>query len=239
MQGAERAAPADAELLPDDEAEHSTGIGAGGKGARLRHAASRATRRRRDTSPWSAFHCAAVRGGQTARVPPERVWTRALLVFLAGCAAVVAGAIAVHSWPVTPAAALATLRDNDVEARERRALLQVLVATAAGRDEPAALRLGRAMAAVALEQEAAYRAFAEAAGQRNPVRAGEASAELLASAALGDPVLAALLAAMAAEAAGRADDAATGYRQVAASSRLFHMALAGRLAAEGLHRVAR
>ena len=55
-------------------------------------------------------------------------------------------------------------------------------------------------------------------------------------AALGDPVLAALLAAMLAEVRGDSD-VAERYAQVQASSRLFHMDLAGRLAQAGASRV--
>jgi hypothetical protein len=57
------------------------------------------------------------------------------------------------------------------------------------------------------------------------------------TAALGDDVLARLLAAMAAELAGDAATARTRYQQVAASSQLFHMHLARRLCAQGLARL--
>jgi len=90
------------------------------------------------------------------------------------------------------------------------------------------------MAAVALGDEAAYRRLC---GARPLPFAAPPPPATLQRAALGDPVLRALLLAMAAEAAG--DPQRLLYERAAQSGTLFGMQFARRLAEEGLQRMPR
>jgi hypothetical protein len=134
---------------------------------------------------------------------------------------------------VTLRTATQRLADGDCERSERLQLLRAVQTLAAGSTDRATMLLA-AMASVALEDAPAYANWELLLGGAPPLQPDDAG--LLAAAALGDPVLAALLAAMMAERT-RAPDAAYRYGQVEASSRLFEMALAGRLAADGRLRV--
>ncbi|MBK8101589.1 MAG: hypothetical protein IPK26_31290 [Planctomycetes bacterium] len=165
----------------------------------------------------------------------EQLLTRRLAAFLAIVALVVGTGLVVRVWPMSLPHAVAELEDGDPDHDERRALLRRVLAL--GRSSAAPLaRLQAVMATVALDDAAEFALVA-------PPLGGEAldqvPAELLAhpDAALGDTVVAALLAATAAERRGDRPAAAAGYRRVVAQSRLWGMALAGRLANAGALRV--
>jgi hypothetical protein len=104
-----------------------------------------------------------------------------------------------------------------------------------GGADAAAPGLAAAMAAVALGDEAAYRRLC---GARPLPFAAAPPRPSLQRAALGDPVLAALLAAMAAEAGGD-PQARLRYERAEQSSTLFGMQFARRLAAAALQRLPR
>ncbi|MGE3173894.1 MAG: hypothetical protein AB7O97_14815 [Planctomycetota bacterium] len=163
---------------------------------------------------------------------PDRVWTASLLAAVAAVLLLFGWAAWLRWRPVPFAELLQTLRDGDVEHDERVALLRRLIAMDPVTD-PAA-PLCRVTAAIALDDEPALRAARGPAG--TPVL-GVADAPFLAQAGLGDPVLTPLLLAMAAELDGDDEAARARYGQVAASSRLFGMGLAGRLCQEGLARL--
>jgi hypothetical protein len=165
-------------------------------------------------------------------MPAERVWTRPLLIFLAVVAAVVLRGLVESHGPWSAGDVLQRLADGDLEGEERQALLRRVEAAAQGQEERG-LRLAGAMAAVALGDEEAWVRHVRALGGGLPVRPDDVG--FLDAAALGDPVLGALLQAMLAEARGE-PDAAARYAQVEASSRLFHMPFARRLAAAGRER---
>ncbi len=163
-----------------------------------------------------------------------RLLSTPLRVFLGGSVLVVLSAWVVAHWPVSPAEAVVALRDGDLEHDERIALLQRIFAAANDQlpgDDPALLR---AMAAIALEDEAGYRKWSG--GKALPFATAPA-AERIEQASLGDPVLGALLRAMVRESVADRDGARLAYSQVERSSMLFRMPLAQRLAAEGRERI--
>lgn len=163
---------------------------------------------------------------------PDRVWTVPLLAAMAAVLLLFGWAAWLRWRPVPFAELVETLRCGDVEHDERVALLRRLVALDPVADP--AVALCRVTAAIALDDEPALRAARGPAG--TPVL-GADDTRFLDLAGLGDPVLTPLLSAMAAELAGDAAAARTRYGQVAASSRLFGMELAGRLCQEGLARL--
>ena len=161
------------------------------------------------------------------------VFSRPLLCFLALVAAILLRGLNDRCGPVTLRIATQRLADGDCERSERLQLLRAVQRLAAGSTDRATM-LKAAMAAVALEDAPGYANWEALLGGAPPLQPDDAG--FLAAAALGDPVLAALLAAMLAERT-RAPDAADRYGQVEASCRLFGLALAGRLAADGRQRV--
>ena len=167
----------------------------------------------------------------------ERVLTRPLLWFLALVAGLLLRGLDDRLGPCSATEVLQALADGDLEGAQRRELLAAVEAMArVSRDR--GMRLCGAMAAVALDDEAGYAARTAALGSGPmPVQADDAG-PALDRASLGDPVLAALLQAMLAEASGD-PSAAERYAQVEASSRLFHMPLARRLAKAGRERLKR
>lgn len=165
---------------------------------------------------------------------PGRLLTRPLLVFLVLVAAVLLRAGHERLGSVPPSVAIQRLADGDLEGSERRELLRGLLAAGDLGGDPAARRTA-VLAAIALDDAATY---ARLAGEGPPFGAEDFAPDALPPLhGLGDPVVAALLAAMGDEAAERAAAARRRYRQVAAQSRLAGMQLAGRLAQAGLARL--
>jgi hypothetical protein len=168
-------------------------------------------------------------------MPANRVFTLSLLLFLAGVAGVTAFGL-VGRWRQPDAAeAVAALMVGDVDGAERRELLQRVFELASASTDPMA-QLQAAMAAVALDSETQFASAAARLGGESlaGVAVGAASRP---EAALGDTVIANLLAALVAERNGDRAAAATRYAQVVAQGRLWRMRLAGRLATAGARRV--
>lgn len=165
----------------------------------------------------------------------ERLFTPPLVAFLVIVGAVLAVALAARIGQASVDSVVMRLSVGDLDGQERRQLLQQLLQ--AEQDPQEGVRHYRIMAAVALEDRAALRRLLLSGGSPGWARQVAALDEnRVARISLGDPVLAALLAAMLAEARGQAD-AAQRYRQVQASSILFHMELAHELAGAGLARL--
>jgi hypothetical protein len=163
-----------------------------------------------------------------------RLLTTPLRVFLGASIAAVAVAFLVSRWPQPLPAVLEALQVGDVEHEERVALLQRIFAAANESVPGADVALIRAMAAIALDDEAGYRKLC---GGRALPFAAAPSPEQVQQASLGDPVLGALLRAMVRESVADRDGARDAYSQVERSSFLFRMPLAQRLAAEGRERI--
>lgn len=163
----------------------------------------------------------------------ERVFTVPLICFLTVVGAVLADAAVQRLWPPSLAEVHRLLADGDLEHAERVGMLERLRAAGGASSATRGDRLAGAMAAVGLEDETGYLALAGAAVP--PVQ--PADVEFLDTAAFGDPVLRPLMQAMLAEAGGHRDDARRRYEQVAASTRLFGMDLAHRLAEAGAVRL--
>ena len=209
--------------------------------------------------PRAALHCAAASAADTAAVrepqptpgganptaaPRRALGARgadfALTAFLCVCALAVAASLAARLWPVGVADAVVRLEDGDLERSEREAMLAIVLRGDGGADggaDAAAPGLAAAMAAVALGDEPAYR---RRCGARPLPFAAPPPPASLQRAALGDPVLRALLLAMAAEAAGDPQARVLFlYERAAQSSALFGMQFARRLAEAGLQRLPR
>lgn len=165
-------------------------------------------------------------------MPPGRVFTLPLSLFLVLVAAVLGyAAVRALARPDLPAA-LRQLADGDCERQERLALVRlVLVDGLASADR--ADRLPAAMAAVLLDRRADYDRCLG--GDELPLQ--PADAERLPDASLGEPVLRALLAAMLAERAGDAAAARDGYRRVLRQCKQWNLPLAAQLAGERLQRL--
>jgi hypothetical protein len=160
--------------------------------------------------------------------------TGKLRVFLGAVFLVFFGSLAVRCWPTSCAAAVARLCDGDLEHSARLSLLQQVCAEpneASGADSR---QLARVMAAIALNVDLPFRKACGA--ERHWPFALLPNAAILDTAALGDPVLKALLAAMVSESRGDLAAAQAGYEQVVRSSYLFRMPLAQQLAAAGKER---
>lgn len=165
----------------------------------------------------------------------ERLFTPALTAFLVvvGVALALAGFARIDQGSVEDV--VTRLSVGDLEGEERRQLLQQLLVSEGAAADP--VRHHRIMAAVALGDRQVLRESLPAGGFPGWAEQVAALDEArLARISLGDSVLAALLAALVAEARGQ-EDAPSRYRQVQASSSLFHMQLAHELAGEGLARL--
>jgi len=164
----------------------------------------------------------------------ERVVTLPLAAFLAAVAGVLGWGLVLRAGPWTIDGAVQELRDRDLEGSERRRLLAMLV-----RDSAAAVPTDRtrwlraAMAALALDDEAAWQ---QRMGKDWLPRQRDEAA-LLAEWTFGDPLLTTLCAAMVAEAAGDRAAASARYACAARSGRLFHHRLAVALAQQGAGRL--
>jgi len=200
----------------------------------------------------AARHCAAAPAADTAAVrEPQptpggttpsaaplladvkaRGADRVLVAFLCVCALAVAASLAARLWPVGVEEAVVRLCDGDLERGEREAMLAIVLRGDGGADA-AAPGLAAAMAAVALGDETAYRRLC---GARPLPFAAVPPPPSLQRAALGDPVLRALLAAMAAEAKGD-PSARVRWESARQSSLLFGMQFARRLTEAALQRL--
>src|SRR5262245_49934188 len=164
----------------------------------------------------------------------ERVVTLPLAAFLAAVAGVLGWGLLLRAGPWTVDGAVQELRDRDLEGSERRRLLAMLVRDgAAAAPADTARKLRGAMAALALDDEAAWQQ--RMGGDWLPRRRDEAG--LLADWTFGDPLLTTLTAAMVAEASGDRAQATARYECAARSGRLFHHRLAVALAHQGSERL--
>ncbi len=163
---------------------------------------------------------------------PEPVLTPALMVFLCVVAALVGSGLWMREWSPGLGRAIELLADGDLDGEERAAMLARTVALA--RSAPGLReRWAGLLAAVALEDRVAFSAArAQLPGDPPAVPEG-AERQFL---DLGDPLLANVLAAFVAEAAGDRAGAKVHWQQVAAQARLARRPFAGELAAAGVQR---
>jgi hypothetical protein len=167
--------------------------------------------------------------------PRERVFTPALLVFLAAVAVYVGlGVRAKYPKPGVDGA-VRLLADGDLDGDERRRMLRRTVDGALA-SEAVAHRWAGLLAAVALEDRAAYAQLLAAlgAGEVPSQVPAEAERELL---DLGDPLLGNLLHAMIAETAHDHEGSLKLWRRTAVQSRLSGNAFAAELATAGIRRL--
>lgn len=168
----------------------------------------------------------------------ERLGSKGLLVAALLAAVVLGSAAFARLRPLDFATCRQQLADGDLEGEERRDRLTRLRAAA----DPArpVERLAAALAAVALEDLPAFFAQRGAADGSLPVSAQDVAgldAAALDTAAFGDDVLRRLLDAFCLEARGDRDAARARYAEVQQSARLYRMAAAGELCAQGLARL--
>lgn len=166
--------------------------------------------------------------------PPRRepVLTPALVVFLCFVAALVGSGLWTREWSPGLGRAIELLADGDLDGEERSAMLARTVDLA--RSAPGLReRWAGLLAAVALEDRNAFTAARAQLPGDPPAVPIAAERELL---DLGDPLLANVLAAFAAEAAGDRTGAQRHWQQVAAQARLARRPFAGELAAAGVQR---
>ncbi|HEB54270.1 MAG TPA: hypothetical protein ENI87_13540 [bacterium] len=154
----------------------------------------------------------------------DRVLTAPLLVCLLMVAAVV-GCAVLTRHPTPPlGGAIEMLADGDLDHDERERMLQRTLELASEADTPRALWAGL-LAAIALQDRERYAAFDARLDRRVPL-----APEQLRFLDLGDPLLANVLAAGMAQAAGDSDRAALRWRQVAAQARMTGNSFAAELA---------
>lgn len=168
----------------------------------------------------------------------ERVGSKGLAVAAVLAALVLASAAWQRLRQLDFSACRQHLADGDLEHDERLALLARLCATADG-SRPAEA-MAAALAEVAREDlPAFYRRRGCAAGEL-PLRPADVAtfdAATCDTASFGDDVLHRLLLAFCAEARGEGDSAKARYAEVQQSARLYRMAAAGELCAQGLSRL--
>ena len=164
--------------------------------------------------------------------PRERVFTLPLVLFLLG----VAGVLAYGLWQRqrVPGAdeAIMLLADGDCDRAERDRLLRITIDAAKSSDD-IAHRWAGMLAAVSLGDREAHAALRSRLGGELAAPPPAERREFL---HLGDPMLANLLAAMVAEAAGDRGLALRRWRQVAAQCHFMARPLAAELAAAGIQR---
>lgn len=165
----------------------------------------------------------------------ERVFTWPLSLFLAGVA-VALGYGFYHKYPRPDLeGAIWLLADGDLDGDERIRMLRRTLALAEG-DDGVAHRWAGLLAAVALDDRAAFARFRDRLGPGGsaPPLPPPAEREPL---GLGDPALASVFTAMAAEAQGDRAEAGKRWLQVAAQARLTNHPFTAQLAAEALQRL--
>jgi hypothetical protein len=163
----------------------------------------------------------------------ERVLTLPLAVFLLAVALLVGGGLWSREWSPDLPRAIELLADGDLDGAERTATLARVVELARA-SEGLRERWAGLLAAVALGDREAFAAARARLPGDAPAVPDAADREWL---DLGDPLLANALAAFAAEAAGRRDEARLRWQQVSAQARLSARPFAGELAAAGVQRV--
>lgn len=164
---------------------------------------------------------------------PQRLLTAPLVVFLLLVAGIVGGALAFRTETPDLEGAVELLADGDLDRAERDHMLLLIMELG----ESATGLRGRwaaALAAVAMADREAFDRLESRLGN-GPERVLPVERQKWLS--LGDPVLANLLAAMLAEAAGDRGVAVTKWRQVGAQSRLTANPVSARLAEEALLRL--
>ena len=159
---------------------------------------------------------------------PQRLLTAPLVVFLSLVSVIVVGALVNRAETPDLEGAIELLADGDLDRRERD---QMLLRVRDLGESSGALRgsWAAALAAISMRDRAAF--------DRLESRLGVGAERLLPAhrrqwLSLGDPVLANVLEAMLAEAAGESAEALTKWHQVAAQSRLTANRVAARLAEE-------
>ncbi len=179
---------------------------------------------------------AATDAGAVAPAPPrrERLITLPLAVFLVVVVATVAWNLRQRFAPVSVAEAIALLADGDLDGAERERVLRGMLAGAA---HDARERWAVLLAAVALEDRAAY------AQARAALAAGGGAIEVPPPAAraalhLGDAILGNVMAASVAEIAGDRAEARARWQLVATQGTLARQAFAVELALAGSKRLA-
>lgn len=164
---------------------------------------------------------------------PEPLFTRPLVIFLVVVGLILLRCLDDRAGPKSHREVLIALGEGDLEGAERSVLLRRLVSAAHGRNERDRV-VPAAMAAVALGDRERYAELLG--GAAVPLSAAD-DVGILDTAALGDPLLRLLLAAMQAEVRGDRAAARSRYEQVERGSRLWHAPFAAELAAAGLARV--
>ena len=165
----------------------------------------------------------------------ERVFTPALVVFLAAVLLIDGIALWRRSVLPGPAEAIVLLGDGDLDGDERRRVLRALVDEGSA-SSVVAERWGALLAAVALEDREAHAAVVAALG-------GVGSAMQVPAVAdreflhLGDPLLGNIFAALIAEAEGQRAEAVRKWRQVETQCQLMIRPFAKELAAAALRRL--
>jgi hypothetical protein len=166
--------------------------------------------------------------------PRERLFTLPLVLFLLGVAGVIAYGLWQRQRVPGPDELIMLLADGDLDRAERDRLLRFTIDAAKSSDD-VAHRWAGMLAAVSLGDQEAYAALrARLGGESAPPTPPPAERREFLH--LGDPMLANVLAAMVAEAAGDRTDALRRWRQVAAQCYFMARPLAADLAAAGIQR---
>ena len=167
------------------------------------------------------------------REQPERVLTWPLAVFLLAVALLVGRGLWARDWSPDLPRAIELLADGDLDGAERIAMLARVVELARTSDGVRE-RWAGLLAAVALGDREGFAAARARLPGDAPAVPSAAERDWL---DLGDPLLANVLAAFAAEAAGERSEAKLRWEQVAAQARLAARPFAGELARAGVQRV--
>jgi hypothetical protein len=167
------------------------------------------------------------------RAPRERVFTLPLVLFLLGVAGVIAYGLWQRQREPGLDEAIMLLADGDLDRAERDRLLRITIDAAKGSDD-IVHRWAGMLAAVSLDDRAAHAALRSRLGGEGTLPPPPAERREFLH--LGDPMLANLLAAMVAEAAGDRALALRRWRQVAAQCYFMARPLAAELAAAGIQR---
>ncbi len=163
-----------------------------------------------------------------SELAPQRLLTAPLVLFLLVVIAIVAGALANRAETPDLEGAIELLADGDLDRDERdQILLRIIVLGES--DSTLRGRWAATLAAVALRDRAA---FDRLESRLEPGTKRVLPANRMRWLSLGDAVLANVLAAMLAEAAGDPTQALTKWQQVAAQSRLTANGVSAKLAEE-------
>ena len=166
--------------------------------------------------------------------PRERVFTLPLVLFLLGVAGVLAYGLWQRQRVPGPDELIMLLADGDCDRAERDRLLRITIEAAKSSDD-IVHRWAGMLAAVSLGDREAHAALRSRLGGES-VAPPPPPAERREFLHLGDPMLANVLAAMVAEAAGDRKGALRHWRQVAAQCHFMARPLAAELAEAGIQR---